>query len=103
MTLRKLAFAGGLVVAVICAFIDSAWLPWVVGGLGILVGFLNVAAEEQKSLLLCGIGLVVALTAILAQHFNPDWLNQVVFYVRVFVAHVLLVVSVLWFFRTART
>jgi hypothetical protein len=45
----------------------------------------------------------VALTAILAQHFNPEWLNQVVFYVRVFVAHVLLVVSVIWFFRTART
>ena len=103
MGLRKLAFAGGLVVAVICAFIDSDWLPWVVGGLGILVGFLNVTGDEQKSLLLCGIGLVVALTAILAQHFNPDWLNQVVFYVRVFVAHVLLVVSVIWFFKTART
>ncbi len=102
MSLRKLAFAAGLVIAVVCAFFRNDWLPWVVGGLGILVGFLNVAAEEQKRLLLCGIGLVVALTAILAQHFNPQWLNEVVFYVRVFVAHVLLVVAVIWFFQTAR-
>jgi hypothetical protein len=101
MNLRKLAFAAGLVVAIVCAFFPSDWLPWVVGGLGILVGFLNVAAKEQKGLLLCGIGLVVALTAILAQHFNPVWLSDVVFYVRVFVAHVLLVVAVTWFFRTA--
>ncbi len=102
MKVRTLAFAAGLVVAVICAFFTNAILPWVVGGLGILVGLLNVTAGEQKRLLLCGIGLVVALTAILAQTFNPDWLNHVVFFVRVFAAHVLLVVSLIWFFQTAK-
>lgn len=103
MKLRTLAFAAGLVVALICAFFTSSVLPWVVGGLGILVGLLNVTEGEQKRLLLCGIGLVVALTAILAQTFNPDWLNHVVFFVRVFVAHVLLVVSLIWFFKTAKS
>lgn len=102
MSFGKLAFAVGLVVAVICAFFENAWLPWVVGGLGIVTGFLNVTESERKGFLLCGIGLVVALTAILAQHFNPEWLNQVVFFVRVFVAHVLLVVAVICFFETAR-
>ncbi len=102
MNFRTLAFVAGLVVAVISAFVDSAVLPWVTGGLGIVVGLLNVTAGEQKRLLLCGIGLVVALTAILAQTFNPDWLNHVLFFVRVFVAHVLLVVSLIWFFRTAK-
>lgn len=102
MKLRTLAFAAGLIVAVICAFFTSSVLPWVVGGLGILVGLLNVTAGERKRLLLCGIGLVVALTAILAQTFNPDWLSAVVFFIRVFVAHVLLVVSLIWFFQTAK-
>lgn len=102
MGLGKIAFALGLVVALICAFVDIAWLPWVVGALGIVVGFLNVGEEEKKWALLAGIGLVVALTAILAQHFNPEWLNDVLFYLRVFVAHVLLVVAVLTFFKTAR-
>jgi uncharacterized membrane protein SirB2 len=100
MKLRTLAFLAGLVVAVICAFFTSSVLPWVVGGLGILVGLFNVTEGEQKRLLLCGIGLVVALTAIHAQTFNPEWLEQVVFFVRVFVAHVLLVVS---FFQTAKS
>lgn len=98
----KIAFVVGLVVALICAFVDIWWLPWVVGGLGIVVGFLNVTEGEHKGLLLCGIGLVVALSAILAQHFNPQWLNDVVFYVRVFVAHVLLVVALICFFKTAK-
>jgi hypothetical protein len=102
MNLRTLAFVAGLVVAVVSAFVESSILPWVTGGLGIVVGLLNVTEAEQKRVLLCGIGLVVALTAILAQDFNPDWLSQVVFFVRVFVAHVLLVVALIWFFKTAK-
>jgi len=102
MNLRTLAFAAGLLVAVISAFVESSILPWVTGGLGIVVGLLNVTEAEQKRVLLCGIGLVVALTAILAQTFNPEWLSHVVFFVRVFVAHILLVVALIWFFKTAK-
>src|ERR1700731_1552950 len=77
-------------------------LPWLVGGTGILVGLLNITTIETKAAFFGLIGLVVALTAILAQPFNPAWLSHVVFFVRVFAAHILLVVSIFYFRATAR-
>ena len=98
----KIAFLAGLALAVVCAFVDLWWLPWLVGGLGVAAGFLNVTAEETRGFLIATIGLVVALTAIHAQHYNPEWLSNIVFYARVFVAHALLIVALMRFFKTAR-
>jgi hypothetical protein len=108
----KLIFVAGLLFAVLCAVFVSAlapvaaWttvpgfvgniLPWLVGGAGILAGLLNTS-RKTKTALFTLIGLVVALTAILTQPFNPVWLSHVLFFVRVFFAHALLSTAVLYF------
>ncbi len=104
--LGKLAFLGGLFVAILVGlvFTDSEILPWVVGGLGVAVGILNVTEEEVKGFLLAAIGLTLALWVIgTGQPFNPPWLTNVVLYVRVFVSHALLAVALLAFFKTAKS
>jgi len=108
----KVLLVGGLLLAVLSALCVSAlapvvaWatvpgfvgniLPWLVGGAGILAGLLNTS-RKTKTALFTLIGLVVALTAILTQPFNPVWLSHVLFFVRVFFAHALLSAAVLYF------
>lgn len=80
---------------------STAWpIPWLlVGGLGIACGVFDFLPREAPVVLLGLVGLVVALSAILLQDFNPGWLNAIVFYVRVFFAHFLLsfsFVQLLW-------
>ena|SRR2546428_4820954 len=92
----KIVFIIGLLLALLFGYLratgSTAWLlPWLaVGGFGILCGLFNVVPSETKVAFLSLIGLVVALSAILLQDFNPSWLNGIVFYVRVFFAHFLL-------------
>lgn len=104
--LAKWSFLAGLVAAVAAAFIVGqeggpggnllhAGIPWVVGGLGILCGFLKWKEGDSRALLLAATGLVVGLSAILLQNFNPQWLNDVVYFARVLVAHILLSVGLL--------
>jgi len=82
----KVLFAVGIALAVVAAFVPSAILPWIVGGTGIVTGI--VAWKFGVRMILPVVVLVVSLSAILQQFFNPKWLNDVVFFVRVFVAHV---------------
>ena len=96
ITLR-LMFAIGIVLALIAAFVPSAILPWVVGGFGILTGIVGWKMRT-RSLVIAAIVLVVSLSAILQQTFNPKWLEDSVFFVRVFVAHVGLGAGVLTIF-----
>ena len=98
----KWAFFGGLVLAVVASFVSSAILPWIVGGLGVVVGLLNVTAREVRPFLLAAIGLTLALFVIERQSFNPPQLTETVFFVRVFVSHALLAVGFLQVLKTAR-
>jgi hypothetical protein len=103
--LSKIAFIIGLLLALLFGFLralgSTAWLvPWLlVGGAGIVCGLLYVAPSERKLTLLILIGLVVALSAILLQDFNPWWLTDIVFWVRVFFAHALLSFSFIHLFK----
>jgi hypothetical protein len=93
----KALFLLGIVLAVAAAFVGGNILPWIVGGTGILTGF---AAWKfaRSGILICAIVLVVCLSAIREQPFNPSWLTDIVFFVRVFVAHVGLAGGVLAIF-----
>jgi ABC-type thiamin/hydroxymethylpyrimidine transport system permease subunit len=94
--LAKVLLLIGLVLALLFGCLrangSTAWpIPWLlVGGLGIACGIFDFLPREAPVALLSLIGLVVALSAILLQDFNPGWLNAIVFYVRVFFAHFLL-------------
>jgi len=101
--LGKWLFIAGLVVAAIVAlFVRGMLLPWLVAGLGLAVGLLNVKAGEARSFLIAGTALTVALMSIQVQPYNPEWLTYLVLYEKVFITHAVLVVAVLAFFRTAK-
>ncbi|MEY2558632.1 MAG: hypothetical protein QOE34_2057 [Verrucomicrobiota bacterium] len=103
--ISKILFILGLLLALLFGYLralgSTAWLvPWLlVGGVGIVCGLLNVIPSERNTAFLSLIGLVVALSAILLQDFNPHWLNAVVFFVRVFFAHVLLSFAFIHLFK----
>jgi hypothetical protein len=88
-------FVAGIIAAVIAAFVSYRFLPWVVGGLGLITGVLNWQAGN-KNVLIISIALVVALDSIVQQNFNPKWLTQTVFFIKVYFAHVLLAIAALF-------
>jgi hypothetical protein len=87
------------VVGILLALLMRLWgydnvFPWLLGGLGIVTGI--VAWKERTAgILIASIALIVALSAIKEQPFNPTWLTGAVFYIRVFVAHVALAAGLL--------
>lgn len=98
---QKTVLLLGLLAALLAAILwDSDRLPWIVGGLGILLGLLCARQDDNKRATITAAALVIALTAIYAQSegsraFNPEWLTETVFFVRVFFAHVLLALGLL--------
>ena len=96
--LVKVLFAVGILVACLMRLWGfGGFFPWIVGGLGLLTG-LVAWKERTPGILVASIALIVALSAIREQPFNPTWLTSAVFYVRVFVAHVALVAGLLAIF-----
>ena len=93
--LAKIFFVLGLILALIAGFLRATGytlfiLPWLVGGMGIICGLFPPSPRERNIIFYCLIGLVVALSAILLQDFNPGWLTDIVFFIRVLFAHILL-------------
>jgi len=93
--LVKVLFLVGILLAVLMRLWGFDGIsPWLLGGLGIVTGV--VAWKERTAgILIASIALVVALSAIKEQPFNPTWLTSAAFYVRVFVAHVALAAGLL--------
>ena len=83
----RILFIAGIVIAVVASLVSSSLLPWVVGGTGILTGII-AWRTRARGILILAIVLVVSLSAIREQPFNPEWLTAAVFFIRVFVAHV---------------
>ena len=96
--LVKLLFAIGIVIGAVVGFTGAGGIfPWIVGGTGIITGIVAWKDRTAGILITC-IALIVALSAIREQPFNPDWLTKVVFFIRVFVAHVALACGALTVF-----
>lgn len=94
-----LVFVAGVVLAVVAAYVDFWWLPWLVGGVGIVFGYL---VREGDGVLIALLGLTVALYVIQQQPYNPHWLSEIVFYERVFASHALLLAGLLAVINIAR-
>jgi len=94
--MARILFLVGILFAVLMRFwggYDGVF-PWLLGGLGIVTGIV-AWRERTAGILIASIALIVALSAIKEQPFNPTWLTSGVFYVRVFVAHVALAAGLL--------
>ena len=64
-TIGKWAFIIGLVIAVLAGlFFQPEGVIWVLVVLGVIVGLLNVTAEETRGFLLASIALTISATAL---------------------------------------
>ena len=99
----KYAFVIGLVVAVLAALVTELyWVAWVLAVLGLIVGFLNVTAEETRSFLLAAIGLMLAATSVQVLPYVGEILARIVSHVVVFIAPAVLVVALKSLLETAK-
>ena len=99
----KWAFIIGLVIAVLAGlFFQPEGVIWVLAFLGVLVGFLNVAAEETRGFLLASIALTLSATALNTLPVVGTALSLVLPFVVAFVAGGMIVVALKELFQTAR-
>ena len=99
----KWAFIVGLVIAVLAGlFFQPAWAIWVLAILGVIVGFLNITAEDTRGFLLAAIALTLSATALNTVPLLGLEVTSVLGYVAAFVAGAMVVVALKALFQTAR-
>ena len=99
----KWAFIIGLVVAVLAGlFFQPGWAIWVLAILGLIVGLLNVTAEDTRSFLLASIALTLSATALNTLPLVGTALSYILPFVVAFVAGATIVVALKELFQTAR-
>jgi len=102
-TLGKWAFIIGLVIAVLAGLLfQPEWAIWVLAILGVIVGLLNVTAEETRGFLLASIALTLSATALNTLPVIGTALSLVLPFVVAFVAGATIVVALKELFQTAR-
>lgn len=102
-TIGKWAFIVGLVIAVLAGlFFQPGWALWVLAILGVVVGLLNVAAEETRGFLLASIALTLSATALNSIPLIGTAFSYVLPFVVAFVAGATIVVALKELFQTAR-
>lgn len=102
-TIGKWAFIIGLVLAVLAGlFFQPGWAVWVLAILGVIVGLINVTAEETRGFLLASIALTLSATALNTLPVVGTALSYVLPFVVAFVAGATIVVALKELFQTAR-
>ncbi len=102
-TIGKWAFIVGLVLAVLAGLLfQPGWAIWVLAILGVVVGFLNVTAEETRGFLLASIALTLSATALNTLPVIGTTLSYILPFVVAFVAGGMIVVALKELFQTAR-
>ena len=99
----KWSFIVGLVIAVLAGlFFQPAWAIWVLAILGVIVGLLNVTAEDTRGFLLAAIALTLSATALNTLPILGTAFSLVLPFVVAFVAGATIVVALKELFQTAR-
>jgi hypothetical protein len=99
----KWAFIVGLVIAVLAGlFFQPGWAIWVLAILGVIVGLLNVTAEDTQSFLLASIALTLSATALNTVPIVGTALSYVLPFVVAFAAGATIVIALVELFRAAR-
>ena len=97
-------FIIGLVIAVLAGlFFQPTWAIWVLAILGVIVGLLNVTAEETRGFLLAAIAFTLSATALNTIPLMGTAFSLVLPFVVAFVAGATIVVAFKELFQTART
>ena len=99
----KWAFIGGIVLAVIAAFVSQlSWMYWVLAVLGLIVGFLNVTADETKGFLLSAVALILSASSVQAIPLVGETVTTVMGNLVAFMSAAVLVVALKSLFETAK-
>ena len=102
-TIGKWAFIIGLVVSVLAGlFFQPGWAIWVLAILGVIVGFLNITAEETRGFLLASIALTLSATALNSIPIVGTAFSYILPFVVAFVSGAMIVVALKELFQTAR-
>jgi hypothetical protein len=100
----KWVFIIGLVIAVLAGlFFQPDWAVWVLAVLGVIVGLLNVTAEDTRGFLLAAIALTLSATALNTIPVVGTAFSYVLPFVVAFVAGATIVVALKELFQTARS
>ena len=99
----KWAFIAGIVLSVVVAFVTQlSWIYWVLALLGLVVGFLNITAEETKGFLLASIALILSATSVQGIPLIGQVVTQIMSNLVAFIAAAVLVVALKALFETAK-
>jgi hypothetical protein len=102
-TVGKYAFVIGLVIAVLAGlFFQPTWAIWILAILGLIVGLLNISAEETQGFLLASIALTLSATALNSIPIVGTALSYVLPFVVAFVAGAMIVVALKVLLATAQ-
>jgi len=100
----KWAFILGLVIAVLAGlFYQPDWALWVLAILGVIVGLLNVTAEDTRGFLMAAIALTLSATALNTLPIVGTAFSYVLPFVVAFVAGATIVVALKELFQAARS
>jgi hypothetical protein len=103
-TIGKYAFLIGLGLAVLAGLLyQPAWAIWVLAILGVIVGLLNITAEDTRGFLLAAIALTLSATALNTIPIVGTAFSYVLPFVVAFVAGATIVVALKELFQTARS
>jgi hypothetical protein len=78
------------------------WVVWILALLGVVVGLLNITAEETESFLLAAIAFLLSATALSAIPLIGGVIDNILSYVAAFVAGAAVVVALKALFKVAR-
>jgi len=102
-TIGKWAFIIGLVIAVLAGlFFQPEGAIWILVVLGVIVGLLNVTAEETRGFLLASIALTISATALNTLPIIGTAFSYVLPFVVAFVSGGMIIVALKELFQTAR-
>jgi len=101
--LGKWAFIGGIVLAVVAAFVSQlSWVYWALAVLGLVVGFLNVTADETKGFLLSAVALILSASAVQGIPLVGELVTAIMGNLVAFMSAAVLVVALKSLFETAK-
>ena len=101
--LGKWAFIGGIVLAVVAAYVSqTTWIYWALAVLGLVVGFLNVTAEETKGFLLSAVALILSASAVQGIPLVGELVTAIMGNLVAFMSAAVLVVALKSLFESAK-
>lgn len=98
----KYAFIVGVVLAILAGFVANDWIWIALAVLGLIVGVLNITADESRGFLLAAMGLILSASSVQQLPYVGEVVTRILGNLVVFVGPALLVVALKSLFETAK-